>query len=228
MSVSVRKSDGQVFRQWNEKGKRYRKYYGSGDKAMDAARQDERPKREALLVKAVDKQLDTEYGRSELGRFITKAISEQITKSTDEEKVVVKELAFILNGVGISSQFERRTSVGYADLLTDTEIIEVKYHQQWKSALGQVLAYNVFTKMPCMRIHLFDKPNIKNSAKANKEYIKIICRVCSQFGVNVSFREYDKYDLFDSDNPENMVHPSFSAPTYSQTEIIGAVAELRN
>jgi hypothetical protein len=47
------------------------------------------------------------------------------------------------------------TAVGRIDLLTDTQIIEVKGFSEWKSALGQILAYSAFFPTHQKRIHLF-------------------------------------------------------------------------
>jgi len=43
------------------------------------------------------------------------------------------------------------------DILTATEIIEVKVAQNWKAALGQVLAYSKYYPYHQKRIHLFGK-----------------------------------------------------------------------
>lgn len=47
------------------------------------------------------------------------------------------------------------TPVGKIDLLTPTEIIEVKAFKDWKAALGQVLVYSAFYPEHQKRIHLF-------------------------------------------------------------------------
>ncbi|MDV3002506.1 MAG: hypothetical protein N5P05_004161 (plasmid) [Chroococcopsis gigantea SAG 12.99] len=53
---------------------------------------------------------------------------------------------------GLSEVF---TPVGRIDLLTDTEIIEVKKIKDWKAALGQILVYSAFYPEHQKRIHLF-------------------------------------------------------------------------
>ncbi|MBE9019991.1 hypothetical protein IQ272_28455, partial [Chroococcidiopsidales cyanobacterium LEGE 13417] len=47
------------------------------------------------------------------------------------------------------------TPAGRIDLLTDTQIIEIKSIQDWKAALGQTLAYSGFYPEHQKRIHLF-------------------------------------------------------------------------
>jgi hypothetical protein len=51
---------------------------------------------------------------------------------------------------------EVETEVGYIDLLTDYEIIEIKDGKLWKHALGQILMYSVDYPNHKKRIHLFD------------------------------------------------------------------------
>lgn len=50
---------------------------------------------------------------------------------------------------------EVSTPAGRIDLLTDSEIIEVKSYQSWKAALGQILVYSAFYPKHQKRIHLF-------------------------------------------------------------------------
>lgn len=55
----------------------------------------------------------------------------------------------------LGGQTEVITAVGRIDLLTNTQIIEVKGFSEWKSALGQILAYSAFFPTHQKRIHLF-------------------------------------------------------------------------
>lgn len=50
---------------------------------------------------------------------------------------------------------EVATPVGRVDLLTKTQIIEVKHFKDWKAALGQILVYSAFYPEHQKRIHLF-------------------------------------------------------------------------
>ncbi|MGL5925123.1 hypothetical protein [Chroococcidiopsis sp.] len=50
---------------------------------------------------------------------------------------------------------EVATPSGRIDLLTKTEIIEVKRINEWKSALGQILIYSAFYPQHQKRLHLF-------------------------------------------------------------------------
>ena len=95
-------------------------------------------------------------------RSIARAINElekinlwgfPINKSKEKrnlEQQIRDALKVLLGG-----QSEVITSAGRIDLLTDTQIIEVKRVDEWKSALGQVLAYSAFFPSHQKRIHLF-------------------------------------------------------------------------
>lgn len=61
-----------------------------------------------------------------------------VSKQEQFEKAIQKEMCLELNG-----KMEVKTCSGYIDLLTDTQIIEIKEFSEWKSALGQILSYSV-------------------------------------------------------------------------------------
>lgn len=71
------------------------------------------------------------------------------TSKQDERKIQLR-LAKEMQG-----QIEVNTIVGNIDLLTDTEIIEIKRWSEWKTALGQILAYSRYYPDKTKRIHLF-------------------------------------------------------------------------
>jgi len=81
--------------------------------------------------------------------------------------------------IELGGQSEVVTAVGRIDLLTDTQIIEVKEFCQWKSAMGQVLAYSAFFPEHQKRIHLF------GSSKDLKKLGAVIS-VCSSFDILVT------------------------------------------
>lgn len=70
-------------------------------------------------------------------------------------------------------------NAGKIDILTDTEIIEVKNVNKWKSAIGQVLVYGLYYPSKTKRIHLFGK--ITDSAK------KMVLLDANKLGVCVTF-----------------------------------------
>lgn len=72
------------------------------------------------------------------------------TISKDREKEIQIQLASALNG-----QREVKTLAGRIDILTSTEVIEVKAVSQWKSAIGQIVVYGDYYPSHTKRIHLF-------------------------------------------------------------------------
>lgn len=75
---------------------------------------------------------------------------------------------------------EVKTDSGFIDLLTDTQIIEVKEISRWKEALGQVLSYGLEYPDHEKRIHLFGENN------NNLDHIR---KVCDQYGIVVTFEQ---------------------------------------
>ncbi|ARV58090.1 hypothetical protein BZZ01_05075 [Nostocales cyanobacterium HT-58-2] len=76
---------------------------------------------------------------------------------------------------------EVETPVGRIDLLTDTEIIEVKNIKDWKAAIGQVLAYSGFFPEHRKRLHLFGKKGEMVTSTA--------VTICAELGITVTFEE---------------------------------------
>ncbi|AFZ27242.1 hypothetical protein Cylst_5207 [Cylindrospermum stagnale PCC 7417] len=96
----------------------------------------------------------------------------------NSERQVVKQLQLKLGG-----ETEVVTTIGRIDLLTDTEIIEVKQISDWKAALGQVLTYSAFFPEHTKRIHLF--------GDCTPEKQEVICSTVSSFGVVATFEEVE-------------------------------------
>lgn len=61
--------------------------------------------------------------------------------------------------------------VGRIDILTKTEIIEVKNTEGWKSAIGQIKSYGQYYPKHKMRVHLF--------GKLTESKLETIQRVCN-------------------------------------------------
>lgn len=93
------------------------------------------------------------------------------------EKIIRDRLMSVIGG-----QPEVSTPVGRIDLLTDTEIIEVKHVADWKSAMGQVLAYASFYPHHTKRIHLFSK-------QGESLLTSVALTICSQQRIVVTFEE---------------------------------------
>lgn len=82
-----------------------------------------------------------------------------------KEKEIKLRLQKELNG-----EIEVETESGFIDLLTDTEIIEIKVGKQWKHAVGQILIYSFEYPIHKKRIHLFDIEFDKNINEKCKIY----------------------------------------------------------
>lgn len=79
----------------------------------------------------------------------------------------------------IGGRREVKTPNGYIDLLTDEEVIEVKEASDWKSAIGQVLAYAKFYPERRKRVHLF--------GKANPKITDHVTSLCEELGILLTF-----------------------------------------
>lgn len=79
----------------------------------------------------------------------------------------------------VQGETEVPCKAGVVDIVTPSEIIEVKKIQLWKSAIGQSLVYACEFKGLKPRIHLF--------GKASKGYKSMIISFCSKLSVSVTF-----------------------------------------
>ena len=93
------------------------------------------------------------------------------TYQNEKEKEIQIKLQQELGG-----EIEVETDSGFIDLLTDTEIIEIKNGKNWKHAMGQVLSYSIDYKNHIKRIHLFDV-----------EYDSHINKTCHVYNVKVTY-----------------------------------------
>jgi hypothetical protein len=91
-----------------------------------------------------------------------------------KEKEIKLRLQKELNG-----KIEIETESGFIDLLTDTEIIEIKVGKQWKHAVGQILIYSFEYPIHKKRIHLFDI-----------EFDKNINEKCKIYDIDVSYEKF--------------------------------------
>ncbi len=101
-----------------------------------------------------------------------------ITLSKSEYSDAERRIRDRLNAE-VGGQVEVTTAVGRIDLLTSSEVIEIKNIDNWKEGLGQILAYAAFFPSHNKRIHLFGKLDLAKLALAQA--------TCSEFGVAVTF-----------------------------------------
>ena len=76
----------------------------------------------------------------------------------------------------LGGEIEVQTDVGFIDLLTNTEIIEIKNGNNWKHAVGQILMYSLEYPNHIKRIHLFDIYKSKS-----------IEEKCEKYGIKVTY-----------------------------------------
>lgn len=99
------------------------------------------------------------------------------TKKRQTEKVVRDRLAATIPG----SQIEVSTASGRIDILTPSQVIEVKQVRRYKHAMGQVTSYNYYYPRHAKRIHLYGKVSLKQR--------KLIIQECSQVKILVTFED---------------------------------------
>lgn len=83
----------------------------------------------------------------------------------------------------LGGEVEVITAVGRIDLLTSTEVIEIKNIDNWKEALGKILAYSSFFPEHDKRIHLFGPEDLSKLTLAQA--------TCSDFEITVTFEEVE-------------------------------------
>ena len=88
-------------------------------------------------------------------------------QNNNREKIIQKKLQKKLG-----DKIEAVTPVGKIDLLTKAKLIEIKSFDNWKCALGQLIAYSTFYPHREKHMYLFDSENkstsnIKKICKAN-------------------------------------------------------------
>lgn len=98
------------------------------------------------------------------------------TNNTPEKRCVAKLVSKHTTG---KISLEVLTPVGRIDILTDTELIEVKEFRSWKSAIGQLLVYGSYYPTHRRRMHLFGKiePNL----------LTIIQQHCKELNIRVTW-----------------------------------------
>lgn len=89
------------------------------------------------------------------------------------EKIICERLARELNG-----RLEVCINSKRIDILTDTEIIEVKNCKNMLSAVGQILYYSKYYPDRTKRIHLFDHDNCRD-----EKYEEL----CRELGINITY-----------------------------------------
>lgn len=89
---------------------------------------------------------------------------------------------FKTNGINVHREV-KLGALGVVDLVTDTELIEIKKLARWKAALGQVLVYGTHTSMRSKLkvVHLF--------GSCRRTQKRVIRAACLELGVLARFDE---------------------------------------
>ncbi|MEY3331778.1 MAG: hypothetical protein RLZZ176_78 [Cyanobacteriota bacterium] len=95
------------------------------------------------------------------------------------ETVLCEGLSLELHG-----ETEVKTPIGYIDIMTDSQIIEVKRVRKWKWALGQILVYGLYYPDHKKRIHLF--------GRCKESKLQTIKDHCGKFDVVVTW-QYEEF-----------------------------------
>ncbi|MBF2098274.1 MAG: hypothetical protein IGQ88_07865 [Gloeomargaritaceae cyanobacterium C42_A2020_066] len=98
-----------------------------------------------------------------------------IPKKTQAEAVVANALAAKMRG----SQREVVVPGGRIDILTPTEVIEVKIASRYRAAIGQVLDYGQYYPHHRLRIHLF--------GQTTPDQRRAIRKLCQTYKIKVTF-----------------------------------------
>jgi hypothetical protein len=108
----------------------------------------------------------------------TTALEPQIKRnlsSNQLEKIIQKNLAKTL----LDANLEVSTLAGRIDILTDTQLIEVKEWKRWKEAIGQVFCYGKYYPEHEKRIHFF--------GCASPDFIKLVESHCQEMDIVVTY-----------------------------------------
>jgi hypothetical protein len=98
------------------------------------------------------------------------------TKPVITEKEVQRKLNSKLQGI-----MEIATESGNIDILTNTEVIEIKEVASWKSAIGQILVYGSYYPSHQKRIHIF--------GHAHSSIRRIIEKHCHRLDIKVTYED---------------------------------------
>jgi hypothetical protein len=90
------------------------------------------------------------------------------------ERSIQEKLAKEING-----EIEVECQSGRVDIVSDTDIVEVKFICNWKHAIGQVLSYNTEFKKQC-RIHLYYYD------ESQLVIVPVIRNVCNSLNITLS------------------------------------------
>lgn len=114
-----------------------------------------------------------QHANNEAFTAALEAVRREPERECFEKQAVARLVAVLTN-----AQTEVATEYGLIDILTPTELIEVKVAPKWKHAIGQVLAYSVAYPEHTKRVHLIGMDECFELAPVQ--------RVCDSLGVRLT------------------------------------------
>lgn len=121
---------------------------------------------------------DREMAEAEIDRFCLQNDKAKRSSYTERRHV---ELGISLREMLSGYEREHWTPSGYADLVSPTEVVEIKSAQKWQEGLGQLLSYAHYLPGRQPTLHLFGYMS---------EVSKLACEnVCAGLGVTVTYED---------------------------------------
>jgi len=121
------------------------------------------------------------YAHADIAKEYKRYLSKPGTPKWLQEGFVRNSLVKRLEKEYDRVETEVKNPAGSVDILTPKEIIEVKNSKNWKSALGQVMVYQLYYPELKKRIHLF--------GNKEKQPVSVIEQVCKKFHVTVTWEQ---------------------------------------
>ncbi len=81
----------------------------------------------------------------------------------------------------LGADTEVKTPVGFIDLLTPTELIELKVARKWKHGVGQLICYGAYHEDHALNLYLFDHTELSDTEKDE------ITRICVRSRITVKY-----------------------------------------
>lgn len=79
----------------------------------------------------------------------------------------------------VGGKKEVYTESGAIDILTDTELIEIKATHCWKNAIGQLMVFSYYYPRHRLRLHLF--------GECHPSYLAVIMQHCDRFCIRLTW-----------------------------------------
>jgi hypothetical protein len=117
---------------------------------------------------------------NELEYWTSMGESIEDSKNSNNNACTEMDIKMLLHKKYIGSRIEVKTPSGYIDILTDTEVIEIKKGNAWKDALGQLLAYGEYYPEHIKVVYLFEYKELN---------LDEIVRIFTKYGIVVRYHD---------------------------------------